>query len=627
MRGKRFGLLLTIVAIAQAICGQALGQASALPGSNVMISPVGGGFLTPRPLVSQDLYQAQSCASNNLFYNTAGVISCVAAGTTNQVLHGITSGAPSFSGLSSQDLYQGGSCPSGTAFINTAGAIACTPGPAGTVTSVNHSFTGGLISASGGPVTATGTLTLTVAGTSGGVPYFSSGSGWGSSAALASGQLVQGGGAGLAPSTFALGGDCTLASPNITCTKSNGTAFGTFATQNYATPPAIGGTTANAIAATTLSASGASNFSGGSAGNPTIYGNDAGLNAVGTAPFTFVTAESLASYASGTTHFGFAVNDTKNAVGANSTGSREAFIAQMLGAGGGSADFFTGAEFLAKPTAGANNNSGNFTGDNPYCYIPSGMTPTSCVGQETDITTLSNVTNIREGFRVVDLASTGSYGAGLDAAIGLSATGIGFKNGLYFGESGGGSFPLAASGTAISFEAGTVTNVVDAHLLTVSGNAWQSPGFTVTGSGVATSTGVTSGAFKAAGTVGEIIQASVAQGSAVALVNTVAKTIMSVSLTAGNWNCWGELAFTAGATTTMTALIGGLNTTTNALPGTGTGGMVYQTLPFTTGGTNVFPIGTSLFYSASPQTIYLIADAGFGTSTLSAFGNLICQRQ
>lgn len=74
-------------------------------------------------------------------------------------------------------------------------------GGSGTVTSVAQSFTGGLISVAGSPVTTSGTLALTVAGTSGGIPYFSSGSTWASSAALAANALVIGGGAGVAPST------------------------------------------------------------------------------------------------------------------------------------------------------------------------------------------------------------------------------------------------------------------------------------------------------------------------------------------------------------------------------------------------------------------------------------------
>jgi hypothetical protein len=78
-------------------------------------------------------------------------------------------------------------------------------GGSGTVTSVAQSFTGGIVSVSGSPVTTSGTLALTVAGTSGGVPYFSSASTWASSAALAANALVIGGGAGVAPSTTTTG--------------------------------------------------------------------------------------------------------------------------------------------------------------------------------------------------------------------------------------------------------------------------------------------------------------------------------------------------------------------------------------------------------------------------------------
>lgn len=69
----------------------------------------------------------------------------------------------------------------------------------GTVTSVG--FTGGLISVAN----ATTTPALTVAGTSGGIPYFSSTSTWASSAALAANAIVIGGGAGAAPSTTTTG--------------------------------------------------------------------------------------------------------------------------------------------------------------------------------------------------------------------------------------------------------------------------------------------------------------------------------------------------------------------------------------------------------------------------------------
>jgi len=69
----------------------------------------------------------------------------------------------------------------------------------GTVTSVG--WTGGLVSVG----TPTSTPALTVAGTSGGIVYFSSSSTWASTAALASNALMVGGGAGTAPSTITTG--------------------------------------------------------------------------------------------------------------------------------------------------------------------------------------------------------------------------------------------------------------------------------------------------------------------------------------------------------------------------------------------------------------------------------------
>jgi hypothetical protein len=75
----------------------------------------------------------------------------------------------------------------------------------GSVTSVAQSFTGGIISVAGSPITTSGTLALTVAGTSGGVPYFTSTSTWATSALLTANNLMIGGGAGVAPSTVTTG--------------------------------------------------------------------------------------------------------------------------------------------------------------------------------------------------------------------------------------------------------------------------------------------------------------------------------------------------------------------------------------------------------------------------------------
>jgi hypothetical protein len=127
----------------------------------------------------------------------------------------------------------------------------------GTVTSVGQTFTGGLVSVAGSPISTSGTLALTVGGTSGGIVYFSSSSTWASSAALASNALVVGGGAGSAPSTITTGtgvvtalGVTTNAASGIVVKDANAN-ISTNATFNGFTSVAASGTTITLTAAST----------------------------------------------------------------------------------------------------------------------------------------------------------------------------------------------------------------------------------------------------------------------------------------------------------------------------------------------------------------------------------------
>jgi hypothetical protein len=67
----------------------------------------------------------------------------------------------------------------------------------GSVTSVAQSFTGGIVSVGGSPVTTSGTLALTVAGTAGGIVYFAGSATWASTGALSQGGILLGGGTGI----------------------------------------------------------------------------------------------------------------------------------------------------------------------------------------------------------------------------------------------------------------------------------------------------------------------------------------------------------------------------------------------------------------------------------------------
>jgi hypothetical protein len=138
----------------------------------------------------------------------------LANGTTGQVLSATTSGAPVWS-----STY------------------------AGTVTSV--SFTGGIITVA----TATTTPAFTVAGTSGGIPYFASGTTWASSAALTQYGVVYGGGAGAAPVSTAAGTTGQV----LTATTSGAPTWAAPATSGTVTSVSV--TSANGFAGTVATAS------------------------------------------------------------------------------------------------------------------------------------------------------------------------------------------------------------------------------------------------------------------------------------------------------------------------------------------------------------------------------------
>ena len=181
----------------------------------------------------------------------------------------------------------------GTGVSFTAGTLSAT-GSGGTVTSVAQSFTGGLISVAGSPITTSGTLALTVAGTSGGIPYFSSASTWATSAALAAGALVQGGGAGVSPSTITTGtGVVTALGVNTGTagafvvnggalgTPSSGTVTNLTGTASININGTVGATTANTGAFTSLTTTGQALIGGASIGASAnaFYGaNGNGIN-------------------------------------------------------------------------------------------------------------------------------------------------------------------------------------------------------------------------------------------------------------------------------------------------------------------------------------------------------------
>jgi hypothetical protein len=140
--------------------------------------------------------------------------------------------------------------------------------------------------------------------------------------------------------------------------------------------------------------------------------------------------------------------------------------------------------------------------------------------------------------------------------------------------------------------------------------------------------GVATNSSAPAGIVGEYISSTVLVGSAVALSTGTPANVTSISLTAGDWDVWGSVAFNPAGTTTITAESGGINTVTGTLPTSpGGGGFVSLAGGFTTGAGDTLPVGSTRLSLPATTTVYLVAQAAFAISTMGAYGFLGARRR
>lgn len=187
---------------------------------------------------------------------------------------------------------------------------------------------------------------------------------------------------------------------------------------------------------------------------------------------------------------------------------------------------------------------------------------------------------------------------------------------------------VAGSGTVTLPTTGTLATLAGAETLT--NKMLTTPIIaTVNNTGGVAIQGTNTNDSATAGYVGQTLSASLASGSAVSLVNDTGKTVTSISVTAGDWSCSGQVDFQGAASTTVNYQLASLSETTNTRDSTVgfstnltlQGAAVFAVSAFTSIQTG--PVRKSF---ASTTTLYLIGQSNFGVSTTTAYGLISCLR-
>lgn len=165
---------------------------------------------------------------------------------------------------------------------------------------------------------------------------------------------------------------------------------------------------------------------------------------------------------------------------------------------------------------------------------------------------------------------------------------------------------LPATQSSIGPGTGTTRGVTQAQLLAAGGPI----------------RGTTTNDNAAAGIIGEFISSAVLVGDAVSLTTSTIANVTSISLTAGDWDVWGTVAFPVSIAASF--LTAGVSSASITLPPASVGCRAQITDAGL--GDSIMPTGVTRQSLASTTTLYLVAEATFGSGTVTAYGFLGARR-
>jgi trimeric autotransporter adhesin len=167
-----------------------------------------------------------------------------------------------------------------------------------------------------------------------------------------------------------------------------------------------------------------------------------------------------------------------------------------------------------------------------------------------------------------------------------------------------------------SSSSNTITGLATANSAVLTTNSSGVPGFSNALPGSTSGTGV------AAGFIGQIITSNVPFGSAVALSNSVAANVTSISLTAGNWMISGIIIYTD-TNTGFQVFSSGISSVSATLQ------EPYVELApesSTVGSQAGVPVNNIFVSLSSSTTYYLVGSAAFISGAVTAFGQITAIR-
>ena len=190
------------------------------------------------------------------------------------------------------------------------------------------------------------------------------------------------------------------------------------------------------------------------------------------------------------------------------------------------------------------------------------------------------------------------------------------------GVAGVDSITGTANQVIASASVGPVTLSLPQSIATTSDVTFGSVAFSPTTKGVV---GTATNDNAAAGYVGEFISSTITSASATAFPGSTgtAQNLTSISLTAGDWDVWGQVGgeITGGF---LTALDGGISTTSATLPALEL--RTQMPFPAATLTLSISPVPYQRLSLSGTTTVYMIIREYFSAGTATMFGGIYARR-